>query len=375
MSNRSILELKIENIKNTNYGLYQLTKEYKIKPYNYQLENINWCKNLEKTLNKEESINLMYGYDDKIRIDNYYLMNNNVLYLHGKVIVQPEDSKSLKYFFHAQGGLLCDNTGLGKTLTLTIHVTDDSTKINELCMERANMLIDYKERINNLMQLEDPSQEEILIHKLEIMQAIDNEYKMLFDNYKLKTNCNLLIVPVRLLQQWETEIKSYISTNKIYLINTVRDFYKLKLENIENYTVIIISVTFLQNDKRFLHPDGYDITHILWKRIIVDEIHELYTTVILGHNSIIFNKLLECKHFIYRWGLTATPFIDHSSMFNIIKYLLGTNKIYNPNVGNHIMIQNQFKRVFRKNTKLNVEYELKLPEVEINNILFQLKRI
>ena len=65
MTNKSLLELKIENIKNTNYGLYTLTKEYKIKPYNYQLENINWCKQLEQLTNNQESINSIYGYDEK----------------------------------------------------------------------------------------------------------------------------------------------------------------------------------------------------------------------------------------------------------------------------------------------------------------------
>ena len=47
-SNRNKFDLNIKNITNTKYGLYKLTKEYNIKPFNYQLENVNWCKNIEK---------------------------------------------------------------------------------------------------------------------------------------------------------------------------------------------------------------------------------------------------------------------------------------------------------------------------------------
>jgi hypothetical protein len=49
-------KIKMENIKNNSTDLHVLTKEYKIKPFNYQLENINWCKNLESHINNSDSI-------------------------------------------------------------------------------------------------------------------------------------------------------------------------------------------------------------------------------------------------------------------------------------------------------------------------------
>lgn len=174
-----------------------------------------------------------------------------------------------------------------------------------------------------------------------------------FSKKEIKT---LIIVPNHIKQHWETEILKHFDS---------KYFEDFNIKYINEYILIVSYSEFAKMDNELIK---------VYQRVIVDEIHELYTTVIIGNNSIIFNKLLECKHFIYRWGLTATPFVDYSSMFNIIKYLLGTNKVYNPNVGNYIMIQNQFKRVFRKNTKLNVEYELKLPEVEINDILLDFNR-
>jgi SNF2 family DNA or RNA helicase len=140
--------------------------------------------------------------------------------------------------------------------------------------------------------------------------------------FKLKTNCNLLIVPVRLLQQWDSEIKSYLSSAKVYVINTVRDYFKLTLEDIDKYTVIIITITFLQNDKRLSHPEGFDITDILWKRVIVDEVHELFNMDANSKRN--FNMVNKLKA-LYKWGISATPSIN-LNCDNIISFL--TNNIY-----------------------------------------------
>jgi hypothetical protein len=51
MNNRSNFELSIKDITNIKYGQFKLTKDFKIKPFNYQLENVNWCKNIEKIVN------------------------------------------------------------------------------------------------------------------------------------------------------------------------------------------------------------------------------------------------------------------------------------------------------------------------------------
>jgi SNF2 family DNA or RNA helicase len=378
MGNKSLLELKIENIKNTNHGLYKLTKDYMIKPYNYQLENINWCKKLEESSNNQESINLIYGYDEQVKIDSYFILNTNILYLYGKTIVQPENIKSLKYFFHAQGGLLCDNTGLGKTLTLTVHITDDNTKINQLCTDRSNMLLNYIEYINNMTQIEDPKEEELLINKTQILEVLNNEHSMLQDNYKLKTNCNLLIVPVRLLEQWSSEIISYLPSAKIYVINTVRDYNKLKIEDIEKYTLIIITITFLQNEKRLAHT--FDLCDILWKRVIVDEVHEIFT---VNANSVRNKAMIYKIKGLYKWGISATPSLNLNCE-NIIAFL--TNNIYWENskiaLLSRYRISTDVKDIWKfvntyyrynEQTKVKTEvyipdYEEKIIELEMSNI-------
>jgi len=375
----NLYKISMENIKNTILEPYKLTQEYKIKPYKYQLENVQWCKNVETSVNNVDSFTILNGYDDKIKLDSYYLLNDNILYIHGKSIINPTNFKTMKYFFHIQGGLLCDNTGLGKTLTLSIHITDDNTTINKIITDRMKTINDYIENITNT------TVEDIELNKDTLINLLSKEVLILKNEnnvyYKLKTNCNLLIVPVRLLQQWETEIKSYISTNKIYLINTVRDFYKLKLENIENYTVIIISVTFLQNDKRFLHPDGYDITHILWKRIIVDEIHEFFNSDANSRRNFdVVNKL----NSLYKWGISATPPLN-PNCDNIIKFLTHDNYWVNET----IVSMNRYNRIctdiqeyrqfinsyYRYNVQIKVNTEIFIPKHEEHIIELEMSNI
>jgi len=353
-------KLKMENIKNNKVDMHVLSKEYKIKPFNYQLENIEWCKKLENHINNYESIQILNGYDDKLKLDSYYLMNNNILYLYGKSIIKPEQFKTMKYFYHIQGGLLCDNTGLGKTLTLSIHITDDNTNINTIINDRIAILNKYK------TDMENPSTEEIMVNKLELTNILNNELSMYQDSiFKLKTNCNFLIVPVRLLQQWDTEIRSYYPSSKIYLINTVRDFFKLKLSDINNYNIIIVSITFLQNDKRLAHPEVFDITDILWKRIIVDEVHELFLPDANSRRN--FNMVNKMKA-LYKWGISATPTIN-LNCDNVLSFLTNNNFWVNNSISSYARYNKVTTDVFEFNKFLNNYYrynELKKVNTEIH---------
>ena len=369
-------KLSIEHIKNDVSNLHVLTQEYKIKPFNYQLENISWCKNLETTVNNTNSIQVLNGYDDKLKLDTYFLLNDNIIYLYGKSIVKPDAFKTIKYFYHCQGGLLCDNTGLGKTLTLTVHITDDTTNIDTIISDRLKMLNDYKVELNNT------TSEEIAMNNVDLLGILNNEITLYQDNiFKLKTNCNLLIVPVRLLQQWESEMKSYLPTTKIFLISTVRDYYKLKLADINKYTVVIIAITFLQNDKRLVHPEGFDITDILWKRVIVDEVHELF-----GHdaNSKRNFSMVNRTKALFKWGISATPTLN-LNCDNILLFLTSDNYWSNSAIISYSRYNkittdvSEFRKFintyYRYNEKTKVDTEIHIPDYEENIVELEMSNI
>jgi SNF2 family DNA or RNA helicase len=370
---RSSFELNIKNITNVKYGQFELTKDFKIKPFNYQLENVNWCKNVEKIVNMEDSFTIINGIDNKIKVDYYYIFNKNILYMHGKTIVNPDMNKIVKYFCQIQGGLLCDNTGLGKTLTLTLHITEDDTNINTIITERGKMILEYK---NKIIETEF---EDIMI-KDNILTTLDNQYKMLHNNYRLKTRCNLLVVPVRLLQQWDSEMKKYLPSVKTYVINSVRDYYKLKLDNINNYDVVIIPITFLQNDKRLVHPELYDLHDILWKRVIVDEVHEIFSPDANSkRNNIMMNKIVG----LYKWGISATPTMNLDCR-NILSYLSNGNYWVNEavNLSNRYSINTNIKdlwnfmnKYYRYNEIVKVNDEIHIPDYEENIIELEMSNI
>jgi SNF2 family DNA or RNA helicase len=365
--------IQIKHIQNEICQQYVLTKEYKIVPFNYQLENIQWCKDLEKNVNLTPSIKIINGYDDKLKLDHYYLLDKNILYLSGKSIIKPEPLKSVKYFFHAQGGLLCDNTGLGKTLTLSIHIMDDTTKIANLITDRIKMVEDYKNELSNSQK------EDIVENMTGLLTTLYCELHMLKDDiFKLKTNCNLLIVPVRLLQQWETEMKSYLPSAQVYLINTIRDFKNLTLEAIDKYTVIIMSITFLQNDKRSTHPLGFDFVNILWKRVIVDEVHELFN---MDANSKRNFAAVNSLKAMFKWGISATPnlslncnttlsFLTNGNFW--INEQMNKNYRITTDVKDYLDFINTYYRyneVKKVNNEIHIpDYEEKIIELEMSNI-------
>ena len=369
--NRQIFDLKISNIKNKKYEIFKLTKDYTITPFKYQLENINWCKNVEKNINSLESTTYINGFNEKVKIENYYILNDTIIYTHSKTVVHPESENIIKYYCNIQGGLLCDNTGLGKTLTLTIHITNDDTSINTIINERGNMLIECKNKIMSI-EFEDNNVKQCII------DAIDLQYKMLYFEYKLKTECNLLILPVRLLQQWVEEIKKYKSNTKIYIINTVRDFYKLKLENINNYEIICIPITFLQNDKRLSHPENYDLCDILWKRVIVDEVHEIFN---VDANSKRNNVAIMNIKGLYKWGISATPSMELDCE-KVISFLTNgyymKNDIYFPKYRISTNVKNvwdMFNNYYRYNEAVKVNEEIHIPDYNENIIELEMSNI
>ena len=64
-------QIQMRHIKNDECNQYVLTKEYKIQPFHYQLENIQWCKTVENNINTKSSCIILNGYDDKLKLDNY----------------------------------------------------------------------------------------------------------------------------------------------------------------------------------------------------------------------------------------------------------------------------------------------------------------
>ena len=164
-------------------------------------------------------------------------------------------------------------------------------------------------------------------------------------NLNIKT---LILTPEHLIDYWKEQIKLHFSK---------------KLENIK----IIGFDTFKYSINEF---KDYKID-----RLIIDEIHELLPYITneedeIYENEEIFEMLIkmDCK---YKWGITATPFINNKSLFYLIQYLTNYELTYD-NIYRCSYIWDLFPKIFRKNMYNNVSNEIILPKININNVFLQL---
>ncbi len=99
----------------------------------------------------------------------------------------------------------------------------------------------------------------------------------------------------------------------------------------------------------------------------IDEIHILYSNKKYGT---LFNAIVNSK-IQSRWGITGTPFVNDLSLFNIIKYLTGS-EFKNERIANIPSLQNSLIKLFLKNLKINMTEDYPFPELHIRNIFVEL---
>lgn len=101
-------------------------------------------------------------------------------------------------------------------------------------------------------------------------------------------------------------------------------------------------------------------------RLIVDEIHELYSNPAYAS---IFAMVLNtgCT---FKWGISATPFPVGKSIFNIIKFLTEREYHYD-NMERFLHFYDTYYKMFRKNTLSNIVKEIKLPDSIEHNLILE----
>lgn len=278
----------------------------------YQNINVNWMCNVE-TLSikkKKKPFSLInytnvkkYEFSDKLICKkNNYLFDNKLL------------KEKIKFNF--KGGVLHDEVGLGKTFTFISLI------------------------------LEHP-----------VINIKENESK-----------ATILICPPRLCSQWKNEIKKFIKKTKklkIFVINSIVKFRKIKLEDFKEADVVIISLPFLSN-KNYLSQNKFRLTQLKWHRIIVDEGHE-YLNSKYKH----VDKILELNS-TYKWICTGTPFAyKHDSLDYICSFLTNNQLKKHNNIDDENM-KKIIKIYFHHNTKKSVKELLNIPKIiEITKFLKQ----
>jgi SNF2 family DNA or RNA helicase len=108
----------------------------------------------------------------------------------------------------------------------------------------------------------------------------------------------------------------------------------------------------------------------VYERIIIDEIHEIFSKT--------ENKTLKTKVIYsgieFKWGITATPFINIDSLFDIIVFLTEA-KFFYTSMCRFNRYQDIYIKFFIRNTRHAIVNELVLPPIQINNVQLELSQI
>ena len=196
--------------------------------------------------------------------------------------------------------------------------------------------------------------------------------KILKEN-RIYSKATLIICPSHLVRQWESEIeKMYVNMNVVKIL-TKTHHINSTYEDIRKADVIIISQQFLFNfkyypivkydEKRFntggylkslhyfnrrlrhildIHPlttlkeeqtnhtskvmlneeRSPILEHFMFRRILLDESHELFAYNIENNNAAQYLKLwVEHLKSDYRWFISGTPVINSECLYNILDFL------------------------------------------------------
>ena len=375
------------------------------KPYNYQLQNINWMYNIEN--NKCDITIPMYLYSfknvkfevDKKSYDfiknicmfNLSYFNINIPYLKNKVMDINEIygsnfipyyklidvNMSLPLVYMSSHGLtnnVFNANNNGNKIYEEIHTFTMNQHQNIGHYSIKNNIDKYyyddvNEEVNNKLNIQINGgilSDDVGLGKTysmicHIIQNLDNDRNYYYNVKGM--GGNIVILPNRLVSQWEEEIKKFLKPSvdvKVLTITTLTSLNKLAKSKkyYNNYDIVLVSNTLFNKVKYYekFYKTDYSLESTSWLRIIIDEAHEVLRASInlfqlipeikdyssdnnfkicyknlsvdkkkktikqLPKNDVFLVSALLFKFKSrYRWCLTATPYMYKES--NILMYL------------------------------------------------------
>lgn len=164
-----------------------------------------------------------------------------------------------------------------------------------------------------------------------------------------KTNATLVIIPLNLISQWQTELNKFIHASSLSVYFLLgKEIRNMTMNQVCQADLIVTTFHFLRASKAYseiiesaLNGRGRTrpvlsswartsdhnepvLEAIHWKRIVIDELHETFDSP----RDLRHMKLFTCD---YIWGLTATPILDTEQAQHLYM-LLAREKAHHPNL-------------------------------------------
>jgi SNF2 family DNA or RNA helicase len=399
-----------------------------IEPYCYQYNNISWMLGIETRVEKGEH------YVECVKKGNLsYFMNKSTtksigkLYFNATGIIYDKESLWKSGYYHKvplMGGVLCDDVGLGKTLSMTCLILADlqsdmrskpvhkMTVVPKIAVPTGTIPTDaistvpipcvkvtVKPKIVVTVKKKEPStntevtnpdsnqvkedtksvaikastkagtkaKSKVDPEEMDDLDDTDSIAEEEVIRIKANSRATLVLCPRRLVGQWISEIKKYTNSLKVAEMSTMVHVNKYTEEDFENNDVNVVVASFsLLENKNYRTGNGFKLAAVKWRRVIVDEGHE-----VLLHKSKknvadyrVSNGIftIPCT---FRWVCTGTPMPSGvDSLQAILSYLAGYKHNQLTDIIENINKKDTFsllEYLFRKNTKESTKTYVSIP--------------
>ena len=214
-------------------------------------------------------------------------------------------------------------------------------------------------------------------------EFIQNEYT--FEEMP-KSNGTLIIAPAAILYQWVSEVERHTPHLSLYVF-TYND--KIQPWNLAKFDIVLTTYEDIRKEIYAAQPppersrrieQRYErrkcaLTNVIWWRVVVDEAQMVESP---KANSTIVARMIPRIHC---WAMTGTPVGKHGldDLKELLVFLdagfLTENAVWNRlQLGGSDVLE-VFKRIMHRNTKENIEAELKLPGQVDTRITIPMSRI
>lgn len=345
-------------------------KKLKIKPFTHQKNNVSWMQTLEQNVNnglhKVDYIVTSDLIKSKLGKHKFFLDEISGIIYNEDSLWKFTERVSSEVF---KGGVLCDQVGLGKTLSMT-------------CLILANppAKIVAKPTIKISLKTQKPNQTPTPTLTLTLTDASDtmsmstsastskSKTKSIATNFSdlPRSNATLIYCPRRLVGQWISEISKYTDRLSVVELSTMIHVGKHTVSSLCQADVIVVSFSLLTN-KNYREQSKIDLTRIYWHRVIVDEGHEVLVHNVKKADDIRTNTEIMSTVGKYKWVCTGTPLPDgQNSMQGIISFLTNKNLKEKSTLLENLSLPQSQKLVemlFHRNTEESSKGEIFIPKV------------
>lgn len=366
---------------------YNLTENYLL--YEYQKSDVNWMKYIESNVESGNN-EIQFSYSPITHVlDGKLVLFNNILlprWLIADKVVDCKDS------FRYLGGNLISEMGLGKSIVCLSRIFSDlendpdRAKVNHFVTFKTTCNYCYKRGKNRGKMCENEISDEMdglyckthsnsAFYDKRALEIVNKEAFDIRDfvtpELKFKTNATLVIAPNQLCDQWVNEyLTKFVNDKRVVMIVTSDQYDNIRLMDLLFADVVITSYQFVSNlivirenlDVGKLVQSGVDVLNkrerlflhnFKWKRIILDEVHEL-SKIVRSKSIIQFVSELQSK---FKWNVTGTPFANGLLSFYLLMGLNTTLRgelLHMDERSDYIM---QSLPLFRRNSRESIKNE------------------